>query len=88
MACGSAANIVIIAGDRILCANVGDSRAILSRNGKAINLSKDHKPDTPEETKRIQDAGGYVNFKRVCGKLATSRSFGDFNFKVRTLSIE
>jgi len=32
--------------------------------------------------KRVQDAGGFISFKRVCGKLATSRSFGDFNFKV------
>jgi protein phosphatase 2C family protein 2/3 len=78
---GSTAVVVIIAGDRIICANIGDARAVLSRSGEAINLSKDHKPDTPEEEQRIKSAGGFVTMKKVCGILATSRSFGDFNFK-------
>lgn len=78
---GSTAVMVIIAGDRIICANVGDARAVLSRNGEAINLSKDHKPDNPDEEQRIKNAGGFVSMKKVCGTLATSRSFGDFNFK-------
>jgi len=78
---GSTAVVVIIAGDRIICANIGDARAVLSRSGEAMNLSKDHKPDTPEEEQRIKSAGGYVSMKKVCGILATSRSFGDFDFK-------
>jgi protein phosphatase 2C family protein 2/3 len=41
-------------------ANVGDSRALLSAGGgkQIINLSKDHRPDTDEERKRIIEAGG------------------------------
>ena len=31
--CGSTAVIVLIIGDRIICANLGDSRAILSKRG-------------------------------------------------------
>lgn len=30
-------------GNKLVCANVGDARAILCRNGKALDLSVDHK---------------------------------------------
>jgi len=47
----------------------------------ALRLSKDHKPDLPEETKRIEAVGGYVHAGRVLACLAVSRSFGDFAYK-------
>ena len=34
-------------------ANAGDSRAVLGRAGKAVDLTYDHKPDNPEELARI-----------------------------------
>ena len=79
---GSTGVIVLIVGDRIICANVGDSRAILSRKRKPICLSRDHKPSDPDEKLRIEEAGGRVLADRVNGVLATSRSFGDFKYKV------
>jgi protein phosphatase PTC1 len=41
----------------LFTANVGDSRCILVRDGKAIRLTIDHKASLPEEAKRITDAG-------------------------------
>lgn len=43
-------------------ANVGDSRSIYSENrSSTINLvSSDHKPNDPDEKKRIENAGGYI----------------------------
>ena len=67
--------------DKYYVANIGDSRAILSRNNQAVTLSNDHKPDLPVEKERIEKAGGYVHNGRVNNSLALSRSFGDFAFK-------
>ncbi|CAD7945705.1 unnamed protein product [Amoebophrya sp. A25] len=47
-------------GLRLVCANLGDSRAILCRDGRAIPLSEDHKPDRLDERARIERAGGAV----------------------------
>lgn len=44
----------------LVVANVGDSRAVLSRNGVAVALSQDHKPDVSPEKRRIRKAGGHV----------------------------
>jgi serine/threonine protein phosphatase PrpC len=37
--CGSTAVVCVILGNKLICANVGDARAILCRNGMAVNLS-------------------------------------------------
>lgn len=50
---GSTAAIVVIFGTHIFCANIGDSRAILSQMGRAINLSHDHKATRPDEIVRV-----------------------------------
>jgi serine/threonine protein phosphatase PrpC len=41
----------------LLSANVGDSRAVLSRNGKAVELTHDHKPNDEKEKARIMALG-------------------------------
>ncbi len=54
---GSTALAVLVVGSLVLVANAGDSRAVLSRRGKAIDLSRDHKPSCPSERERIAAAG-------------------------------
>ncbi|CAO3588479.1 unnamed protein product [Absidia cylindrospora] len=83
---GCTAVAALITKDNVLyVSNAGDSRAVIStRTGKAIPLSKNHKPNNPLETARIKNAGGYVEFKRVNGSLALSRAIGDFGFKTNT----
>lgn len=78
---GSTAVIVIIKGDKLYCANVGDSRAVGSISGRDIALSRDHKPMDPNEFARIVHAGGFVSEYRVNGSLALSRALGDYKFK-------
>ena len=65
----------------IYCANAGDSRTVMSEKGNAVDLSKDHKPELPEERSRIIKAGGEVMDGRVNGMLALSRAMGDFDYK-------
>jgi serine/threonine protein phosphatase PrpC len=47
--CGATAVVCLIVGNRMFCANVGDARAVLCRNGKAIDMSRDHKSSDLEE---------------------------------------
>ena len=59
---GTTACVCAVVGDqKVICANAGDSRAIIvRRDGTFITLSKDHKPGSPREIKRINDLGGRV----------------------------
>ena len=59
---GTTCVMVLQVGEKILCANVGDSRAIMVKeNNKIIPLSIDQKPDDPEESKRIVENGGEIS---------------------------
>ena len=62
-------------------ANSGDSRAVLCRNGDAVELSTDHKVTLQSETDRIVAAGGVVLNGRVNGSLNLTRAIGDLAFK-------
>ncbi|KAL7464075.1 hypothetical protein ACHAXS_004414 [Conticribra weissflogii] len=77
----------------IATANIGDSRAVLSRNAHAIDLTQDHKPNLPSERRRVESLGGTVDWcgevdsdgnpvkdmgvYRINGNLALSRAIGD-----------
>lgn len=78
---GCAAVVLYVDADVLYCANAGDSRCIMCRNGSVDALSNDHKPFLPGEQMRIERAGCYVLNRRVNGMLALSRAIGDFMFK-------
>ena len=61
---GSTTVSVMVLNDRIISANVGDSRAIMAKcsnnQWSALPLSIDHKPDDERELQRIIAGGGRV----------------------------
>ena len=81
---GSTCVVVLLTPTHIICANAGDSRALLRRDNRSLPLSFDHKPSNLPEQERIGAAGGFVKAKRVDGDLAVSRGLGDFSFKSLT----
>lgn len=79
---GCTANVILFDGmEQIFIANAGDSRCVLGREGKAVALSFDHKPDDEIEKRRIEKAGSVVTEGRVDGNLNLSRSLGDLKYK-------
>jgi protein phosphatase 1B len=79
---GCTAIVAIITNTHIIVANSGDARGILMQgDGTVKPMSFDHKPTNPEETARIEAAGGCVSMRRVNGDLAVSRALGDFTYK-------
>lgn len=65
----------------LYAANAGDARIVLGHLGRATRLTKDHRPDDPEEVERIEKAGGFMFKGRVVGVLAITRSLGDHCMK-------
>ena len=70
---GSTCSALIYSPERLISANVGDSRCVLGKfdgkNWTYKNLTRDHKPSEPDENKRIIDNGGRVqSFKDEDGE--------------------
>ena len=56
-------------------------RCVVCRDGKAVEMSADHKPEDELEMKRIKNAGGKVTADgRVNGGLNLSRAIGRSHF--------
>jgi len=80
----TAVTAILINCEKLVVANVGDSRAVICKNGVAKQLSVDHEPS--KERANIENRGGFVsNFPgdvpRVDGQLAVARAFGDKSLK-------
>jgi len=98
---GSTSTAAIVVGNELYIGHLGDSRAVLAVQDKplthnirlsdhdlpvrAVRISRDHRPDDPDERKRIVEAGGVVAQGRIIGKdsaINMSRALGDFDFKL------
>ena len=57
---GSCGIILLIKNKKCIIANIGDSRLVIFKNKRVIFSTKDHKPNTYMEKRRIEKAGGSV----------------------------
>lgn len=78
---GTTALTVLVCGNSLVVANAGDCRAVLSRKGKAVDLSNDQKPSSPAERARIEAAGGFVEDEYLNGQLGVARALGDWHMQ-------
>ncbi|XP_022143156.1 probable protein phosphatase 2C 27 [Momordica charantia] len=79
---GTTALTAMIFGRSLLVANAGDCRAVLSRQGCAIEMSKDHRPCCTKEKKRIEALGGFIdNDYYLNGLLGVTRAIGDWHLE-------
>ncbi|XP_049852903.1 probable protein phosphatase CG10417 isoform X6 [Schistocerca gregaria] len=79
---GCTAVVALLKGQELYVANAGDSRCVVCRNGQAVEMSLDHKPEDECELERIEKAGGKVTTDgRVNGGLNLSRAIGDHAYK-------
>ena len=82
---GTTACVAFIEENILYVANAGDSRCVVSRSGKAMDMSVDHNPTNPKEAARIEIAGGAVTEDgRIDGhldhQLNLSRALGKLRF--------
>ncbi|XP_062105964.1 probable protein phosphatase 2C 58 isoform X1 [Humulus lupulus] len=85
----TAVTAILKDGRKLIVANVGDSRAVICKNGVALQLSVDHEPS--KEKRLIESRGGFVSnlpgdVPRVDGQLAVARAFGDKSLKIHLSS--
>ncbi|KAI5660894.1 hypothetical protein M9H77_20217 [Catharanthus roseus] len=78
---GTTALTTMIFGRTMVVANAGDCRAVLGKRGRAVELSKDHKPNCTSERLRIEKLGGAVYDGYLNGQLSVARAIGDWHMK-------
>ncbi|KAI2796703.1 Protein phosphatase 1K, mitochondrial [Blomia tropicalis] len=71
---------------KLVVAHVGDSRALICRDGAAKKLTHDHTATLKTEKARIVNSNGFIKYDSlgrglVNGRLAMTRSLGDLDLK-------
>jgi serine/threonine protein phosphatase PrpC len=71
MMSGTTVVVTLMYKNMIICANAGDSRAVLfgvsggDPTWRATPLSRDHKPEDPDEATRIRASNGRVEQSKI-----------------------
>ncbi|XP_043722985.1 probable protein phosphatase 2C 27 isoform X2 [Telopea speciosissima] len=78
---GTTALTAMIFGRSLLVANAGDCRAVLSRVGVAIEMSRDHRPCCIKEKKRVESLGGFIDDGYLNGQLGVTRALGNWHLE-------
>jgi protein phosphatase 1L len=84
MVAGSTALVAVLMDSDLYVANVGDSRAVLSRRSqpKPDQLTTDHKPLESGERQRLEQAGANISCDGyICGEIAVARALGSPHLK-------
>uniref|UniRef100_A0AAV2J230 DNA 5'-3' helicase n=1 Tax=Knipowitschia caucasica TaxID=637954 RepID=A0AAV2J230_KNICA len=90
---GTTASVVVIRGDRMYVAHVGDSAVVLgvedqaSSSVRALELTQDHKPELPREKQRIEGLGGSVIKKSGVNRVVWKRPRLTHNGPVRRSTV-
>jgi len=70
---GSTVLAALLQGPQLMVANAGDSRAVISKRGRAEDLSRDHRPALDSEQERVERCGAlsllmaHNVYKNFCG---------------------
>mmetsp|Transcript_1307 Transcript_1307/g.1989 ORF Transcript_1307/g.1989 Transcript_1307/m.1989 type:complete len:540 (-) Transcript_1307:194-1813(-) len=78
---GTTAVICVVDRRHITVANVGDSRAVLSLDGKAKQMTKDHNLYNEMEAQRVEREGCCTMGGYLSNALSVTRALGDFDLK-------
>lgn len=86
---GTTAALVIIRGNKLYVAHVGDSAVVMGTQQfdeapmECVELTEDHKPEAPKEKSRIEENGGAVIAKSGVNRVVWERPKITHNGPVR-----
>lgn len=78
---GTTAVVCVVDGENIVVANVGDSRAVLSLDGKAKLMTEDHDLYNKKEKQRVESEGCSTHGGYLSNELCVTRALGDVDLK-------
>lgn len=82
---GTCCVTAVIKNGDLIVSNAGDCRGVISIRGDAEALTSDHRPSREDERSRIENLGGFLDYRggvlRLQGSLAVSRGIGDYHLK-------